>query len=236
MAKKASSKKSTKKKAPTAAEKKAAKKAAEDKKLAAENAATKEQETTTNVDETPDSTTPPVETQPPADNETQPDADTDESATDDSKQDPPDETKPPVETQPPAAEVKKDVPAVSVSRSVSFFEQYLANLKLGKPVVAMISINNCFKEMLKTKDEEVYNDILDCFVEHRSYLVPKTLLQGAAKLAIRDRGVVEIVITVLSTLADAKGTKKTVRMSIDRIRDIVKSESFANWVTKQTRK
>ena len=134
---------------------------------------------------------------------------------------------------PPATEKKAEATDVE-SPALSFFKQYIENLASDKIALAAASINNCMKMMLRSKDEVVYNSVFGAFNTEKKFLAPdkRTIFKGLAALPLNDRAVVETVLTAFSMVVRKTHKNSPVKISIDHIRKVTKSDHFATWLNK----
>ena len=114
----------------------------------------------------------------------------------------------------------------------SFFAQYLENLAAGKSDMAAVSLSNCYKAMLASKDEAIYKTVLDNFRDTKKFIVSK-MLQGTTKLPVKDGAMVEIITTSFRMLILKNFTGK---FNFKLIKSATRSDHFTTWFTKVSRK
>jgi len=129
-------------------------------------------------------------------------------------------------------EPEEDQPVQIDPHHCAFFKQYIDNLKNMNPDRAILSLNNCVKNMLTHKDESAFDDVLDLFSEEKKFLSAKTILQSAANIPAADRAKLETVATIFHILVN----KKDAKMNLDHVRNVVKNAAFVNWLAKKIRK
>ena len=114
----------------------------------------------------------------------------------------------------------------------SFFSQYLSNLANGNSKMAAVSLSNCYRAMLASKDEAVYKSVLDNFRDTKKFIVSK-MLQGTTSLPVKDGAMVEVITTSFRMMILQNFTGK---FNFKLIKSASKSEHFTTWFTKMTKK
>lgn len=128
--------------------------------------------------------------------------------------------------------VDTKVTQVKEPHHVSFFRQYVDQMKANNPKAAIKAANNAIKSMLATNDAAAFDDILSGFIESRMILTQKVRLQAASILPMNERAVLEIISTIYHALvSDPK-----MPLNLEYARSVIKNDAFITWVARKLAK